>query len=311
MTEPGGGGPPARVSAALAALLDRVVDYAGLFPPAKLKMPEAIQKYAEYHAGPDAWMLGRFVLPASRLEEFEHVGGNLMPRTAADSWALSAVLSRDVEREAEYVDRFNDRHQDARRGAVHVDTVETRPAGPDEIVANDAFIGGYEVFVELPVTEDPAPLIKTLASVGACAKIRTGGITPDATPAVSDVVRFMRRCLERRLSFKATAGLHHPLRDEYPLTYELGALEGTQFGFLNVLVCAMLMGRRIGLDDERAAQLLEERDPESFRMVGDVLDWRGDRIEAEEIETLRGTMTSFGSCSFREPVSGLRRLGLL
>jgi hypothetical protein len=55
--------------ASLRALLTGLIDYAGLFPPAKLAMEEAIANYARYRIEPEAWMLGRFVCPASRLAE--------------------------------------------------------------------------------------------------------------------------------------------------------------------------------------------------------------------------------------------------
>lgn len=46
---------------AFSALLARIVDYAGLYPPASLALASAVRAYAAYRAGPAAWMLGRFV----------------------------------------------------------------------------------------------------------------------------------------------------------------------------------------------------------------------------------------------------------
>ena len=46
------------MNASLRALLTGVVDYAGLFPPARLPLDEAIRNYARYRQGSDAWMLG-------------------------------------------------------------------------------------------------------------------------------------------------------------------------------------------------------------------------------------------------------------
>ena len=57
------------MTAGLRALLTGVLDYAGLFPPAKLPLDEAIRDYARYRSGPHAWVLTRFVVPASRLDE--------------------------------------------------------------------------------------------------------------------------------------------------------------------------------------------------------------------------------------------------
>src|SRR5262245_40788191 len=59
------------MSPGLRALLAGVIDYAGLFPPAKLPLDQAIRNYARYRREPDSWMLGRFICPAARLAELE------------------------------------------------------------------------------------------------------------------------------------------------------------------------------------------------------------------------------------------------
>jgi hypothetical protein len=55
---------------ALTSLLDGLVDYAGLFPPAALPMDEAVRNYGAYRDGDSRAMLARFVLPVARLGEF-------------------------------------------------------------------------------------------------------------------------------------------------------------------------------------------------------------------------------------------------
>jgi hypothetical protein len=68
------------------ALLSRLIDYAGLFPPAKLDMATTISNYARYREGDDAWMLGRLIVPASRLDEFEEAAQTALrqPPSGAD-----------------------------------------------------------------------------------------------------------------------------------------------------------------------------------------------------------------------------------
>ena len=43
------------------ALLDALVDYAGLFPPAAIDMPAAAGEYARHRSGPMEWMLSRYI----------------------------------------------------------------------------------------------------------------------------------------------------------------------------------------------------------------------------------------------------------
>ena len=48
----------------LHALLEGLIDYAGLFPPAELDMERAVRKYIGFRTEAESWMLARFVLPA-------------------------------------------------------------------------------------------------------------------------------------------------------------------------------------------------------------------------------------------------------
>ena len=53
------------------ALLGHLIDHAPLFPPASLPLEEALLEHERARIGADAWLLGRFVVPASRLAALE------------------------------------------------------------------------------------------------------------------------------------------------------------------------------------------------------------------------------------------------
>ncbi|MBI1900900.1 MAG: hypothetical protein HYS13_07285 [Planctomycetia bacterium] len=53
----------------LRRLLERVIDYAGMFPPARLPLAEAWRKYVENGRSPCAFMQRRFICPAAGLLE--------------------------------------------------------------------------------------------------------------------------------------------------------------------------------------------------------------------------------------------------
>jgi hypothetical protein len=57
------------MSDALRELLRGLIDYAGMYPPAALSLPEALTNYQAYRNGPHAWMLGRFVIPSACVAE--------------------------------------------------------------------------------------------------------------------------------------------------------------------------------------------------------------------------------------------------
>jgi hypothetical protein len=192
-----------------------------------------------------------------------------------------------------------------------VDAVEAK-AGSVEAI--DRLLAGLprwtEAYVEIPLDRDPAPLVTAIARHGARAKARTGGVTADAFPSPAELLRFLRACTAADLPFKATAGLHHPLRAEYPLTYAPDSPRATMFGFLNLFLAAAFL--RQGASDAEMLQLLEERSPGAFRFTREVIEWRGHRLDRAAIETARsGAITAFGSCSFDEPVREARGAGWL
>jgi len=52
-------------------LLAGLIDYAGLFPPAALAMDQATSQYANYRASNQHGYLARFILPYSRIAEWQ------------------------------------------------------------------------------------------------------------------------------------------------------------------------------------------------------------------------------------------------
>jgi hypothetical protein len=294
----------------LRVLLRGLVDYAGLFPPASQDMTTAATEYAEHRFGPDAWMLGRFILPAARIDEFESTASAVLPRQAAASWALSALLGSDVEQDIERIERFNERHRDARNGAVLVDTVELKAHSPRDVSrAAELLDRRFDTYMEIPTGDATTELVSEIARTTAKAKIRMGGVTAEAFPSSLQVARFLGICIERGVGFKATAGLHHPWRAEYRLTYATDAPTGEMFGFLNLLLAIAIL--RAGRGEELAVAALEERDPRAARFIGDGITWRSESLSMRVLAEARESLSAIGSCSFSEPVSDLRTLHVL
>jgi hypothetical protein len=293
-------------------LLRGSIDYAGLFPPAGLDMAAAVANYASYRDGAHAWALGRFVAPASRMAEFESAAAGLLPRSPSPlPWRVAALLGADAAADIAALGELNCRHAAEGEGAVAVDVVEAKADSVQAVERLLSQVPAYlQAYVEVPIADDPAPLVAAIASAGGRAKVRTGGITPDAFPATGDIVRFLRVCLSAKVPFKATAGLHHPLRADYRLTYEPDSACGTMFGFLNLFLTSTYMAA--GLDDRLAGLLLEERDPDSIRFDDSGVEWKGRRLGVDAIGRAReDVIVSFGSCSFSEPIGDLESLGWL
>jgi len=248
------------VAPALHALLENLIDYAGMFPPASAPRETAIENYSRYRSGSHAWILGKFVVSAAQLDD--------MPREL--DWPFAVLSDSDHPRAA---------------------TMESKKI----------------ISISKPTyCEAPLEHLDEVKKAGCFAKLRAGGVTPQAIPSIDSVAAYIVGCAERRLAFKATAGLHHPIRSTQPLTYEPGAPSAMMQGFLNVFLAAAFAWH----GERQIASILEEIDPAAF-WFDESAHWRTWSLRADEIaEARRDFAHSFGSCSFEEPIAELRALGL-
>ncbi|HET6277293.1 MAG TPA: hypothetical protein VFG08_00770, partial [Candidatus Polarisedimenticolia bacterium] len=165
-------------------------------------------------------------------------------------------------------------------------------------------------FAEWPLGSDPAPFVSVVEGTGVHAKFRTGGIVEDAFPEANMLLGHLAAVIAAGVPFKCTAGLHHPVRGQYRLTYEPGTAQGRMYGFLNVMLAASALQRGLGLDTARA--ILLEEDASTLQFGDEGIEWKGVKFGLEDLAALRtGGFQSFGSCSFREPFDELKHLSRL
>ena len=290
------------------ALLAGAIDYAGLFPPAGLSMPEAVINYATYRNSNYAWMLGRFIVGVGRLNEFYECATDFISRDAASAWPVAVVAGEDLFETLRVIEDFNAAHGPG----VICDSVEMKTVTAYQIeTVSGALPFGVNAYFEIDPVGQFADLIASVSAAGQRAKIRTGGVTAEAFPASEAIVRFVQACTAANVPFKATAGLHHPIRCFRPLTYEANAAQGTMHGFLNLFMMAGFARegyRRSFLED-----VMEEEFEEVFEFTDTDIKWRNEfTLNLHQIEQLRTHgIQSFGSCSFDEPIVDLQALGIL
>ncbi len=287
-----------------------LIDYAGLFPPAALSMEAAVREYAAYLDSPERWMLGRFIAPAQRLAEFEAAAAPYLVRSA-EPWLLSLLPGADIAASVDLAHAFNNRASGPPGVRASIDTLEFKSPGLDQLDRIlDGIPAGLTSYVELPLNGTMEGQVALLARRGVRAKVRTGGVTADAFPSASAITRFIQAVVDHGVPFKATAGLHHPLRGAYRLTYEPGSPAGTMFGFVNVFLAAAFA--RVGMTEANLVELLEESSPAAFNWREDGVSWRGHTLSLGDLELTRQRVgIGFGSCSFREPVDDLHQIGWL
>jgi hypothetical protein len=282
------------VLAPIRALLEHVIDYAGTFPPANLALSEAVSNYAGERDGTEAWLLGRLVVKADNLDAIE----SLLPNPASDEYQLSVIVGVDAPAQLTRIATFNDRRSDR----VRIASVEFSPTPATEISGLMRHVDStIEAFFEAPLGCDLPARLDAIAAAGAAAKVRTGGTSPAAIPSSAALADFLFECAERRLPFKATAGLHHVVRSCYPLTYERDTSKAVMHGFLNLLAAAAAAGARAGANQSDIAAALDESSAQLLM----------ETARLHDPTATRGFFRSFGSCSFREPVDELARMNLL
>lgn len=302
----------------LGILMEDLIDYAGLFPPASLSMEAAVKSFAAYHKGPQAAWLGRFVLPAERLEEFRNAVNalDLPPDREAEAWRLSALVN-DMESDGQLIESYNRATWAGPQPSV-IDTLEMKVETPEDVnAAMRDLPDRVTPYFEIPLGIDPGPLLAAIAKAGARAKIRTGGVTPPAIPAPEAVARFLLAAARARVPFKATAGLHHPVRSSRKLTYAPDSPEAVTHGFLNVFLAAAFAaeaadGAAPWVNEAALTAVLQEENPAAFRFASGGVTWQGRSLQASRLQDFRKDFAlSFGSCSFEEPRDELSRAGWL
>ena len=278
----------------LPPLFHELIDDAALFPPGNAPMADAVPAHHRYH---NAWyssLVGPFLCPASRLAELSQAadapmdvavvidtGTGGIERAVADVLADSRLAFRGLEVPL----RGEPPAETARRTTISVDVALAALDDPDEVA----------VSVEIPRGPGWREALEVVAESGHRAKLRTGGVTPDAFPPEDDVASFVLACLDLDVTFKLTAGLHRAIRHTTPDGLE-------QHGFLNVLLA--VADALDGADHATVSGTLADRDATAV----------ADRLRAlplDRVTSVRSWFGSYGSCSVLEPLDDLIDLGFI
>ncbi|HEX9164736.1 MAG TPA: hypothetical protein VF862_02420 [Gemmatimonadales bacterium] len=285
------------------SVLGDAIDYAGLFPPAQRTMADAVREYGDLRGSAEAWALGRFVVPSTRLDEF--ATALLALPASGHPWLVSVTCGGDLVADLSRVASLPSSLPVAR---ARVDTVEFRTPTVDALLdALQAVPATLNRFAEIPLAPDPVPFVSVLKLRRAAAKFRTGGVVPEAIPDAELLLQALDAVVRAGVPFKCTAGLHHPVRGAYPLTYAPDGPVAVMHGFVNVTLAAAALHQGEGRDAARG--ILLETDPAAFVFTDDAVRWRHISFDRAMLRALRRRgFRSFGSCSFREPVDELAAL---
>ena len=310
-------------------LMNRIIDYAGLFPPAKLDLPTSLQHYTKYMMGDDNWALSHFVIPQKLLENFPldllspeyNYNFSLLPDLFTTTGSREAVAESFLKKLTVLVKAI-EKFEEAKN--VKIAWLEIKlnhhlfSFGEELLVFIVKSLSEVSkkfsldmIFFEIPFQNSNDRMFSSLVAVLSLdsdypsgIKFRTGGITPDLFPSLSSLSQAIKLCAKHGIAMKATAGLHSHIRH---FDKDLGVW---RYGYLNVFL-AMMMAVKFQLSRQLILELLSETDVSQIDFDGEIR-WKEFALTKTDIEDLRSSVAiSYGSCNYIEPLEHLRGLGLL
>lgn len=299
----------------LRRLLQNPIDYAGLFPPASLSMQDALQEYGKAMDGEDEWIVNRFVCPVGRLTECQDVLKQALSTDGEPAWIDLAVVGTPLTGAGMATESIQKDMAVVKSAFAFADisTFEIKvPLGAEFAgclsVVKRAFNWfderDVEVYIELPWGQGMTEAMAEAASVidGVGFKARTGGTEPEQFPDPRDFAAFIVEAARLEALNKYTAGLHQPVRhyDSSTTSYH--------HGFLNAMVASILATIQDATTHE-VEQILNIQEASEFLFTDQGIELQGKKISLKDIDEWWLFFGGFGSCSYKEPIEGLKRLG--
>jgi hypothetical protein len=182
------------------------------------------------------------------------------------------------------------------------------------IIFNEHGMFGSKVFFEPPVNNDYEFVFEKFAYTmaesdrdggNAGFKLRTGGTTPELFPTSEQAAFALKTCSENKIKFKATAGLHHPIR------HYSHSVSAKMHGFMNLFGAGILTYSN-SLSLKEITEILNDENAGTFKFTDEEFRWNDISATAETVSKARNEFVlSFGSCSFDEPIEDLKKFNLL
>jgi hypothetical protein len=281
---------------ALQRALRGFFDYAGLFPPAELALPDALARYRRYAAGQHADSLACFVVGFSHLADLAAVHPAAAPVPLSITGAFDAPWHT---------------LQGFLRAGLRIQMIEVKVASPQQVkTIQQELASSITAYYEVSFDALSTDLLAAISHTGGRVKLRMGGTTAEAFPDPLTIAEALHMLATYKLPFKATAGLHHPLRSLRPFTYQEDSPHGRMHGFVNLLCAAALV--HFGGTARDGQNILTEEDPKAFKVTQNYIQWHNHRWSTAQLRDVRRSfLIRIGSCSFTEPMNELEALGWL
>lgn len=287
-----------------------LIDYAGVFPPASLSVADAVTDYRRVRRSDDRWTIGRFLIRATQLEQLGAVATGQFTR-GEKPWDVSVIFDASPGACATMAADFHAEMAPVMRvSAAEVkmpDTIDGVEDLLDTVAIIDPDVSTFvEVSDQFPLRDQLESIETSLRVTGSTggAKIRCGGVTPDLFPTVERLAGFIWEASLSSLPFKATAGLHQPIR------HHDDALDVWRHGFVNILVASVAADA--GEDRETVEAIVGETESDAFEISATAARWKDVVLPGSAVRRSRTHgFTAYGSCDADEPLEALTDYGFL
>jgi len=319
--------------------MKRLIDYAGMYPPANLDLQTAFTNYLYYINSEDEWMMDKFICSIKSFEELSNhdsVLSNQLHDFKSDRRVSFSLLLNGGKTTKEFLKTLDNDLKLIRsfvsEHSVMIEMNNFEAKLPDDIsdknnsgackkflndcsvIFNENELFGCKIFFEPPMNNEYEYVYEKLAYImaeidkkggNAGFKMRTGGVTPELFPTTEQVAFALKACKDNKLQFKATAGLHHPIRHYNDL------VSTKMHGFINVFGAGVLAYAN-SLSLKEITEIVSDENTGSFKFTEDEFRWNDITASVDQISNARNEFVlSFGSCSFDEPREDLKKLNLL
>ena len=321
--------------------LSDIIDYAGLYPPSELPLEEAFSKYLSHIEQKEAWMLSKFVVGTGLLSELITLIDAEPESPSPFKITLVGAASDDVDGFKKVIDNTVEAIENAlafTAKKIRVSTLEIKVplvCLKDENSSDLQAAIGYavqsmakskllphQIFFEVPGFDFDIKYAKELVQgihrhnewlesnekenySFSGFKIRCGGVEAFQFPPTDYLAEAISFSRQNDVPLKFTAGLHHPVR------HFNDSVQTKMHGFLNVFGASLLSYSK-KLSEAELLEILNDENASNFSFRKSEFSWKTHSISLEELHMFRSlSVTSFGSCSFDEPVEDLQELNLI
>lgn len=293
---------PAPAPRTTAALFADLFDDACLFGPSSMSMVDAFDAHRVAEQGGYRWMLGRFVVPASRLEELasvaSHYGARLQLAIVLDGPTTAEAVAAVTDEHGWHIAAVEMVHRHASIGA----TATALRGFVDETGADRGFL---ELAWNDLAGDRIGPVVEAAHHAGVGVTLRCGDGESHSFPAPSVVASVITACRDASVALKVSAGLHHPFRRPEP------GVGVASDGFVNLVVAAAIAHAH-GAKAADLAAVVSEEATSAFVVEGSAIRWHDISVDADSIVTARrGLFPAIATHSFRASVDDIVALGWL